>query len=157
LSLLLPPNFKCQSEKQDLLSLVDDKLIMQYTNNPLAFKQIDSISIWTDAFINYAKVMIARHPLLAGDLLSYMSIIRGAVVDAPFYRVYQYDHQCQLRIAYNQTRTWSQIDGNVCLQFIAKGALSNQSSTSCRFRVSTQKPCYDFNLKKKMFQNQLCS
>ena len=28
--------------------------------------------------------MIDRHPLLASDLLSYMSIIREAVVDAPF-------------------------------------------------------------------------
>ena len=55
---------------------------------------------------NYAKVMIDRHPLLAGDLLSYMSKIRGAVVDALFYRVYQYDQQFQ-------TRTWSQIDGNL--------------------------------------------
>ena len=70
LSLLLPQHFKCQSEKQDLLSLVDDKLIMQHTNNHLKFKQIDSISIWTDAFMNYAKVMIDRHPLLAGDVLS---------------------------------------------------------------------------------------
>jgi hypothetical protein len=51
-----------------------------------------------------AKVMIDRHPLLAGDLLSYMSIIRGAVVDAPVNRVYQYDQQFRLRIAYNQTR-----------------------------------------------------
>jgi hypothetical protein len=86
---------------------------MHPTNKPLKVKQIDSIGIWTDAFINYAKVMIDRHPLLAGDLLSYMSIIRGAVVDALFYRVYQYDQQFRLRIAYNQTRTWSQIDGNV--------------------------------------------
>ena len=86
---------------------------MQPTNKPLKVKQIDSIGIWTDAFINYAKVMIDRHPLLAGDLLSYMSIIRGAVVDALFYRVYQYDQQFRLQIAYNQTRTWSQIDGNL--------------------------------------------
>ena len=86
---------------------------MQPTNKPLKAKQIDSIGIWTDAFINYAKVMIDRHPLLAGDLLSYMSIIRGAVVDALFYRVYQCDQQFRLRIAYNQTRTWSQIDGKL--------------------------------------------
>ena len=56
--------------------------------------------------------MIDRHHLLAGYLLSHISIIRGAVVDAPFHRVYQYDQQFRLRIAYNQTRTWSQIDGN---------------------------------------------
>jgi len=68
----------------------------------------------------------------------YMSIIRGAVVDAPFYRVFQYDQQFQLRIAYNQTRTWSQIDGNLWLQFIAKGALGNQNSIAAQFPVSAQ-------------------
>jgi hypothetical protein len=59
---------------------------MHLTNKPLKAKQIDSIEIWTDAFINNANVMIDRHPLLAGYVLSYMSIIRGAVVDAAFYR-----------------------------------------------------------------------
>ena len=56
--------------------------------------------------------MIDIHPLLGGDLLSYMSIIMGAVVDPPFNRVYQYNQQFRLRIADIQTRTWSQIDGN---------------------------------------------
>ena len=105
LSLLLQ-HFNCQSEKHNFLKLADGKLVMHPTNKPLKVKQIDSIGIWTDAFINYAKVVIDILPLLAGDLLSYMSIIRGAVVDALFYRVYQYDQQFQ-------TRTWSQIDGNL--------------------------------------------
>ena len=79
LSLLLRQNFNCQSEKHNFLKLADGKLVMHPTNKPLKVKQIDSIGIWTDAFINYAKVVIDRLPLLAGDLLSYMSIIRGAV------------------------------------------------------------------------------
>jgi hypothetical protein len=33
--------------------------------------------MWTDAFINYAKVLITKHSLLAGDLFMYMAIIRG--------------------------------------------------------------------------------
>jgi hypothetical protein len=98
--------------------------------------------------------MIDRHPLIAGDLESYMSIIRGAVVEAPFYRIYQYDQQFRLRIAYNQTRTWSEIDGNLWLQFIAKGALGNQSSAAGRFPVSSQKLWYDFNFEKHV-SNQL--
>ena len=109
LSLLLRQNFNCQSEKHNFLSLADGKLLIHLTNKPLKVKQIDSIEILTDAFINY-KVMINRYPLSAGDLLLFMSIIKGAVVDAPFYRVYQYDQQFRLRIAYNQIRTWSQID-----------------------------------------------
>ena len=96
--------------------------------------------------------MIDRHTLLAGDLLSYMSIIMGSVVDPPFNRVYQYDQQFRLRIADIQTRTWSQIDGNWWLQFIAKGALGNRSSRAAQFPISSQKPCYDFHLKKGCFK-----
>jgi hypothetical protein len=128
---------------------------MYLTNKPLKVKQIYSMEIWTDAFINNANIMIDRHHLLAGYSLSYMSIIRGAVIDAHLKRVYQCDQQFRLRIAYNQTRTMSQIDGNLWLQFIARGTLGNGSSTAAQFPVSSQKPCYDFNLKKRMFQNQL--
>ena len=66
---------------------------MHLTNKLLKVKQINSIEMLTDAFINNANVMIDRHHLLAGYLLSYMSIIRGAAGDAPLYRVYQYDQQ----------------------------------------------------------------
>jgi hypothetical protein len=70
---------------------------MHLTNKPLKAKQIDSIDIWTDAFVNNANVMIDRHPLLAGYVLSYMSIIRGAVVDASLLQ--SYDQQFRPRIA----------------------------------------------------------
>ena len=75
LSLLLRHNFNCQSEKHNFLSHADGKLLIHLTNKPLKVKQIDSIEISTDAFINY-KVMINRYPLLAGDLLSCMSKLR---------------------------------------------------------------------------------
>jgi hypothetical protein len=39
----------------------------------------------------------------------------------------------------------SQIDGNLWLQFIARGTLDNGSSTAAQFPVSSQKPCYDFD------------
>ena len=84
LSLLLRHNFTFQSVKHNFLSLADGKLLMHLTNKPLKVNQVDSIEIWTNAFINNGNVMIDTHPLLAWYLLSYMSIIRGAVVDAPF-------------------------------------------------------------------------
>ena len=86
LSLLLRHHFNWQSVKHNFLSLADGKLLMYLTNKPLKVKQFDLIDIWTYAFINNANVVIDRHPLLAGYLLTYMYIIRGAVVDAPFYR-----------------------------------------------------------------------
>jgi hypothetical protein len=57
--------------KHNCLSLADGKLLMHLTNKPLKDKQIDSMDIWTDAFINKDNVMIDIHTLLAGDLLSY--------------------------------------------------------------------------------------
>ena len=68
---------------------------MHLTNKSLEVKQIDSIYSWTDPIINNANIMIDRQPLLSRNSLLYISIIRGTV-DAPFYRVYQYDQQFRL-------------------------------------------------------------
>jgi hypothetical protein len=65
LSLLLRHNFTFQSVKHNFLSLADGKLLMHLANKPLKVKQVDSIEIWTDAFINNGNVMNDRHPLLA--------------------------------------------------------------------------------------------
>ena len=62
----------------------------------------------------------------------------------------------RLRIAYNQTRAISQIDGHLWLQFIASAAPGNGSSTAAQFPVSSQKPSYDFNLKKGCFKPIVC-
>ena len=69
---------------------------MHLTNKSLEVKQIDSIYIWTDPLINNANIMNDRQPLLSRNLLLYISIISGAVDDAPFNRVYQYDQQFRL-------------------------------------------------------------
>ena len=69
---------------------------MHLTNKYLEVKQIDSIYIWTDPLINNANIMNDRQPLLSRNVLLYISIIMGAVYDAPFYRVYQYDQQFRL-------------------------------------------------------------
>jgi hypothetical protein len=63
LSLLVRHNFNCQSVKHNFLSLADGKLLMHLTNKSLKVKQINSIEIWTDAFINNANIMIDRHHL----------------------------------------------------------------------------------------------
>jgi hypothetical protein len=66
LSLLLRHKFNCQSVKHNFLSVADGILLKHLTNKSLKDKQIDSIDILTDAFINNANVVIDRHPLLAG-------------------------------------------------------------------------------------------
>jgi hypothetical protein len=54
---------------------------MYLTNKPFKAKQINSIEIWTDAFINSANVMIDRHHLLAGYSLSLICLaLKGLFV-----------------------------------------------------------------------------
>jgi hypothetical protein len=73
------------------------------------------------AHLDFGKVLITKHPLLSGDLFMYMAIIRGAISDATFDRVYMYDQQFRLRMSLNPTNSWSQIDGTLWLRFNAKG------------------------------------
>ena len=70
-----------------------------------------------------------------------MSIIRDAVADIPFERIYQYDRQFRLRVAQNHAKTWAQIDGFVWLQFIAKGV------SNAVVHDNLAKPCFNYNFK----------
>jgi hypothetical protein len=73
-----------------------------------------------------------------------MSIIRGAVADTPFERIYQYDRQFRLRVAQNHIKSWAQIDGFLWLQFIAKGA---QGVSNAVVHDNLTKPCFNYNFK----------
>jgi hypothetical protein len=106
-------------QKQNIV-LENGKLVI--SNRSSKLKSIDNIDLWTEPFTNLSKILIQKHPLLASDLLTYMSIIRGTVADTPFERIYQYDRQFRLRVALNHIKSWAQIDEFVWLQFIAKGA-----------------------------------
>jgi hypothetical protein len=61
--------------------------------------------------MNYAKILVENHTTMASELFTYMSIIRGALADATFDRVYMYDQQFRLRKSLNPTCPWSQVDG----------------------------------------------
>jgi len=43
------------------------------------------------------KILVENHTTMASKLFTYMSIIRGALEDATFDRVYMYDQQFRLR------------------------------------------------------------
>ena len=149
LALLLHQNFDVPNEpKVNGLTVLNGNVVVNSENRNLKIKHIENINAWTDAFCNFSKIVIQRHPMLASDLFSYMALIRGAVSDASFERVYQYDQQFRLRVAQNPTRSWSQIDGNLWFRFVAKGALGGQIIPSQSF----QKFCYDYNFRKGCFR-----
>jgi hypothetical protein len=113
------------------------KLIGLYCHILYIFKH------WPGLFNN--GVPIYREYLLKGEALYDVFILLVCL------NVLHIADGC-LRIAYNQTRTWSQINDNWLLQFIAKGVLGNRSSTAAQFLVSSPKPPYDLNFKKGYFK-----
>ena len=115
--------------------------ILVVSTKPSKLRTVDNIDVWTEAFSHYSKILIQKHALLAQDLFTYMSVIRGAIVDAPFERVHQYDRQFRLRVSQNHTKSFAQIDGFLWLQFIAKGAQGTVVT------ANSSKPCYDYNFK----------
>lgn len=132
LALLLQHNFDIPNEttKSNCLTVVNGNVVVNTDNKHLKIKNIENINTWTDAFINFSKIVIQRHPLLAMDLLSYMALIRSVESDAPFVRIYQYDQQFRLRVARNPSKSLSQIDGNLWFHFIAKGALGGLATSN---------------------------
>ena len=90
--------------------------------------------------------MLKTFPALANDLISCMSIIRSAVPDVPFEKMYKYDQQFRLRMARDNRRSWATIDGQLWLQFVATGGHSVAQNTP-RMPYTVNKPCYDYNFK----------
>ena len=83
LALLLHQNFDVPSEpKMNSLTVLNGNVVINTENKNFKVKHIENIESWTDAFYNFAKVALQRHPMLATDLISYMILIRGAVSDA---------------------------------------------------------------------------
>jgi hypothetical protein len=78
-------------------------------NKVVKAKHIENIDSWTDAFLNYGIILVEKHTTMASELLTCMSIIRSALADATFDRVYIYHQQFRLRKSLNPTRPWSQV------------------------------------------------
>ena len=145
LALLLYQNFMSQVDKpQGVVGYdsVNGTLVVQSNKNSKV-KAIKNIELWTDAFINYTKILLQKFPNLASDLIAYLSIIRGAGV--PFERIYRYDQQFRLRMANNPTRSWSSIDGILWFTIIANG--TSNTTTSVNYQINNRGYCWDFNFK----------
>ena len=105
---------------------------------------IDSIEAWTDAFIVYAQIFLAKHKTKAIELLNYMSTIREAAKDTSKEQWYIYDQQFRLRVSRDHTKNWSEIDGQLWLRFIAT---KPQILTS-----PNRKICFDYNFKGSCYR-----
>jgi len=144
LALLLKGNVQTQSQEQQVQFCLATN---QFTIKPQSkIKKIENIESWTDAFVNFVIIYIQRHPNKAVELLKYMSIVREASVLNPFQSCYQYDVQFRLRMAYNPSRSWSNIDGHLWLTCSLFGTSSSQRLSQSSFS-SALGSCFDYNFK----------
>jgi hypothetical protein len=53
---------------QNCISVDNGRLIIQQRNKVVKAKHIENIDSWTDAFLNYAKILVENHTTMASEL-----------------------------------------------------------------------------------------
>lgn len=138
LALLLKQNFSAVQSVAGTLAVIDNQLSIKPATSKIK-QPINSIDMWTDAFINFILIYIQKHQTKAPELLKYMSVIRGAASNNPISKWLAYDMQFRLRMGKDPSKSWSQIDGHLWLSCGLSGDLSATTQASA--------PCYEYNFK----------
>jgi len=82
LALFLIQKFVDNINDQPLnLKILNGKFVARKKLNKI--KNVDNISTWSDAFINYGQVLIENHPQKARELFKYMTVIRNIAQHNP--------------------------------------------------------------------------
>jgi hypothetical protein len=84
LAIIFRNYFTVPYEMQNCISVDNGRLVIQQMNKVVKAKHIENIDSWTDAFLDYAKILVENHTTMASELFTCMSIIRGALADATF-------------------------------------------------------------------------
>ena len=103
-------------------------------------KKITSIEEWSDAFLIYASIYLAEHPLETQAILKYFSVIRCAAKRHVGLGWQSYDRQFRLRVAANPNDiSFKDVDQELWLFCMGPSALSSG--------LGGDRKCYDFNLR----------
>ena len=105
LALLLRKNLCPNTDTMGTLTVVNNQLTVK-TRAPKIKMPINSIELWTDAFINFIMVFSIKHQEKVAELLKYMTVIRGVAVNNPVQRWSTYDIQFRLRMSKDPSRSW---------------------------------------------------
>ena len=81
LALLLKQNFSSTQCVSGTLAIIDNQLSIKPATSKIK-QPINSIEMWSDAFINFILVYIQKHIAKASVLLRYMAVIRGATTQS---------------------------------------------------------------------------
>ena len=103
--------------------------------------KIANIERWTDAFIIFASIYLAKFPTKTGELLQYMFNIRESAVNKGGFAWRNYDEQFRLRQALNPS-SWAHINSDLWWRC----TLTKETSDVPSHTITGNKfTCNDFN------------
>ena len=130
------------------LVMVNGELIIKQAQEPVKIMDVEK---WTNAFIIFSNVLIAKHPEHAQGLLKYMNSIRLGASRHQGLGWKAYDAQYRLRKSTKPLSDWGTVDNELWLVYMSQQnvQLSSQPATPKVFY------CYDYNLKGQCLR-QVC-
>ena len=105
-------------------------------------ERVNSIEQWTDAFLIFMSIYLARYPGKTQELLKYISVIQAAAAKFPNYAWRYYDEQFRVRQA-ERVQNWGKINSDLWLRTMPV------SSTTFSYQPDVYQfdSCRDFNNK----------
>ena len=130
-----------QEPEETCLTLKDGCFNLKKSPKP---KQLYNINDWTDAFINFGKLLLESHPTRSLQILTYMSTIRGAARDHSFSAAMAYDKQFRMKLGKFPEKSFSLIDGQLWLLCMTRSRPTVPVQTDQRYQTNA---CFNYNYK----------
>jgi hypothetical protein len=102
-------------------------------------KKTASVDTWTEAFIVFASIYLARYPSELQDISKYMKTIRLGASRTPSGAWLENDRQFRLKMAKHTSMSFSSVDGELWLLYMSNQPTAQQTHPTLK--------CYDFNFK----------
>ena len=143
LSQLLENTFK-QEKQENQIDMVDGVL----TTKVKSKNNINTVEVWTDAFIVYISIYSAVHTSKFQALLKYMHDVRLGASRIKGLGWKEYDEQFRLKMSVNPTKSWEVIDQELWLLYmVSPNTVPEIKHNSQVGLKSSINKCYNFNYK----------
>lgn len=139
-----------QQSSQKLVFKGGEFIIQPETPN----QKINSIELWTTAFISFTSIFCTIHTTRFQELLKYMSDVRLGAYRGANWK--QYDEQYRLRKALNPLSSWAEVDVELWLIYMSGHVESSpRNAFTANYSQNKKLRCYSYNYDGQCFKT-LC-
>ena len=143
LSQLLENTIKHEKQENQIV-MVDGVL----TTKAKSKNSLNTIEVWTDAFIVYISIYSAVHASKFQALLKYMHDVRLGASRIRGLGWKEYDEQFRLKMSANPTKSWENIDQELWLLYMVSANTMPEIKHNSQVGLkSSINKCYNFNYK----------